>query len=364
MIALLRKRFIIIAMCSVLGVLVLIMAALNIANFISVSHDADHVLHFLADNAGAFPKTDAPMRKPDGFRGFTPESPYVTRFFTVTVDEQGEALAVNTGHIRAVTSDDAVSLAKSVWTSGSKAGYLGDYRYLVNTEPEETMVLFLDNSRELSSFRTFLSLSACVSAFCALAIFLLVWFLSRRAIRPIAESYEKQKQFITDAGHEIKTPLTVIEANTEVIEMEHGSSSWTRSIRNQVERLTALTNSLITLSRMEEANNNIQMTAFSFSDAVLETANTFAAQAKTQNKELTLTVEQGVSYTGDEPSIRRLVSILLDNALKYSPTQSSIILSVKKQGKSLLLSCENTVTEPIEPGSHPELFERFYRRDA
>jgi signal transduction histidine kinase len=182
-------------------------------------------------------------------------------------------------------------------------------------------------------------------------------------MRPIAESYEKQRRFITDASHEIKTPLAIIEANTEVIEMDNGESEWTDSIRNQVKRLTGLTEKLVFLSRMEEEDNPLTMVDFSLSDAVSETAQSFEAVAAAQQKTLTSEIEPRITYHGDEASLRQCVSLLLDNAMKYSTENGAIRLTLSRSGKNITLTLWNSA-QGLTPGKQDILFERFYRPDS
>lgn len=185
---------------------------------------------------------------------------------------------------------------------------------------------------------------------------------SRLAVKPFAESYQKQKRFITDASHEIKTPLTIIEANTEVLNMEYGENEWLKSTSNQVKRLTKLTERLVYLSRMDEEREVLQKTDFSISDAVYEAARSFKAMAKSQNKTLNISVQPNVSYYGDESSIIRLVSLLLENAMKYSDDEGTVSLKFCTNGKNKVLSVKNTVAE-IQKGKLDMLFDRFYRID-
>lgn len=366
MIKKIRKQFILITMCSLVAVFTVIIGFINITSYIRITDKADSLLTYLADNDGYFPKPDKPDRANEKRAAhssrFSLEAPFDTRYFSVIISHTGEVLEINTGNIFAVSSESAVEYAQDVLDSRAERGYQEDYRYSIQAVPEGNMVLFLDNSREMNSFMTFLGASILISVIGILAVFILVMLLSKRAINPIAESYEKQKRFITDAGHEIKTPLTIIAANTEVIVMECGESEWTSSIRNQVKRLTELTNNLVALSRMDETGSALIMTEFSLSDAVLESAEPFMTLAKTNGKSIYTEVEKKVSYHGDEQSLRNLVGILLDNAIKYSSEHSDIFLSLKLQGKAIILSCENSVDE-IEKGSNNELFDRFYRGD-
>mgnify|MGYP001732638610 CR=1 FL=1 len=159
-------------------------------------------------------------------------------------------------------------MAQGLQAAGKTRGYSGSYKYLAQTlDDGSARYIFLDCTRSLNSFRSFLGISALVSLG-GLGAVLLVVLLSRRAIRPMAESYEKQKQFITDAGHEIKTPLTIIDSCTEVIEMEQGERKWTQGIRGQVRRLTALTASLVSLTRMDEAEGRLDMQELALTEVV------------------------------------------------------------------------------------------------
>ena len=159
---------------------------------------------------------------------------------------------------------------------------------------------------------------------------LLVIIFSKRAVRPAIESYEKQRQFITDAGHEIKTPLAIISANTEVIEMTGEETEWTRSIRNQVARLDGLVKDLLHLSRMEEGDVKLVFCDFDMSKAVTEAAQPFEALAKTNSETLELDVAQGIMMNGDEASVRQLTSILVENAVKYAEDNSVIKVALTK----------------------------------
>lgn len=185
---------------------------------------------------------------------------------------------------------------------------------------------------------------------------------SRFAVKLFAESYQKQKRFITDASHEIKTPLTIIDANTEVLNMEYGENEWLKSTSNQVKRLTKLTERLVFLSRMDEEREVLPKTDFSMSDAVYEAARSFKAMAKSQNITLNISVQPNVSYYGDKSSIIRLVFLLLENAMKYSDDEGTVSLKFCTNGKNKVLSVKNTVAE-IQKGKLDMLFDRFYRID-
>ena len=195
------------------------------------------------------------------------------------------------------------------------------------------------------------------------AVLVLLLILSKHIVRPVAESYEKQKQFITDAGHELKTPMTIISADADLAEMECGENQWLTDIRRQARRLTELTNDLIYLSRMEEEQPKLQCIEFPISDVAEEMAGSFQGPAKSQEKDFSTCIQPMLSFTGDEKNIRKLISILLDNALKYSPRGGRMELRLEKQGRALRLTVSNTVGQPLEREKLSHLFDRFYRTD-
>ena len=179
----------------------------------------------------------------------------------------------------------------------------------------------------------------------------------------MAESYEKQRQFITNAGHEIKTPLTIIGADADLLELENGESEWLSDIKHQVTRLTGLTNDLIYLSRMDEERPQLQCIKFSLSDVTEDVVQSFQGPAKAHRKELVTDIQPLLSFTGDEKAIRQLVSVLLDNAVKYSPEGGIISVRLKQEGCFLKLAVSNTTVQPVEKEQLNHLFDRFYRAD-
>lgn len=343
--------------------------------------------------------------------GISPESQFDTRYFTVTINSKGDVENIDTSKIASVSSENAAQYAKKLWKSGKKGdgknGFSESFKYLTVGEGGSTMYIFLSCQRELSTIRTYVLASVGISVFGLAVVFVMIYFFSGKILKPVSESYEKQKRFITDASHEIKTPLTIIDANTEVIEMMEGENEWTSSTRKQVARLTSLTEKLVFLSRMDEEATKLEMLEFSLSDAILDTAEPFKAIARTKGKKLTIDVTDGILYTGDEKTIRQLVSILLDNAMKYSGCSSAsfekgninkknlnktnfnktnlnkttqtqndcvttinpapeIEISLKPSGKNRIITVWNTVDETanIKKGRQDMLFERFYRTDT
>lgn len=369
MIKKLRFKLIAIAMLAMLLVLSVIITAVNGLNYRSIVEEADEILSVLDANGGEFPGKDGDGKtgKKDNPRphaeegGMSVEVPYESRFFSVQVNPLGQVVTAETSHIKAVDDTEAARIARAVLQKGARKEFYGSYRYIVCDTPEGKRVIFLDCTRSLKTFYRFLWSSLGISGAGLAAVFALILAMSSRIVRPVSESYEKQKRFITDAGHEIKTPITIIDADAEVLEMESGTNEWLQDIRTQSQRLRDLTDKLIYLSRMEE-QMRLQTIDFPLSDMVTETAQSFKAVAIKQNKQLLPQVEPMLAFRGDPKAIRQLLSLLLDNALKYSPEGGTIRLSLKKQGKTVTLAVSNPTEELIKEDI-PHLFDRFYRAD-
>lgn len=370
----LKRKFIWISMLSVTLVLTLIMGTINIINYHTTKQRAEHLLNILADNDGIFPNRSGGMKpeeevpeakQPPVMDTFSPEAPFNTRYFTVTLSIQdGQTLIsdTNISNIAAVSSELAHEYAIRLNEKSRLSGYQDNYRYRqVTLSDSSVMYIFLDCEQELQSFRSFLTASLSISLIGLLLIFGLLLISSGYVFRPVAESYEKQKRFITDASHEIKTPLAIIDANTDVIEMEHGSSPWTSSTKKQIERLTALTDKLVLLSKMDERSAETDMQPLNLSELLRDTIASFEAVCNTRNITLTTAIEPDIISMGNADALRQAFTMLTDNALKYS--DGSIQITLQKKGRKALILFTNSVVR-IQPGSHNEFFERFYRPDT
>ncbi len=291
-----------------------------------------------------------------------PEAPYTTRFFLVKLDENEVVTEVSTDFIASVTQEEAEEYARNILDGKREKGYYKNYRFQMISDNNEKIVIFLNCSMELHSARNVLLISCLMGAVCLLIVFLLVLLLSRRAMEPYIRNMERQKRFITDASHEIKTPLTSIATSVDVIEMEHGTDEWIENIHKQTKKMSRMVADLVTLSRLDEENPFPEKTEFSLSDAAWEVAEPFASLAKAQGKTYTQRIEENLTLCGNPDSIRQLISILLDNALKYSDEHGSIRLDVYKvHGKTKIEVFNTCILEDTKNLSR--LFDRFYRPD-
>ena len=326
-----------------------------------------------------------------------------TRFFSVLLTAEESVVRANTDRIYAVDDSAAAGYAKKALEAGGESGWVDEYRYAVTDEGTMTRITFLDCSTSLAQFRQFLRASIIMSLAGLLIIFGFICYFAGRIVKPVAESYDKQKRFITDAGHEIKTPLAIIKANIDVMRMDledieaagktiaagddardprpdaddadvtenaGNISEYTASlseslgdIDSQVDRLTSLTNDLVYLSRMEEAGNALTMTEIPVSDIVAETADSFEALAAERKKTLSIDVTPMLTMQGSSKEIEKLVSILTENALKYSPEGDEVKVSLRKEGKTVVLEVRNKAVDPLSDEDLAHVFDRFYRSD-
>lgn len=372
----LKRKFVLISIGAVALVLLLIMGSINIVNYRDIVVKAEYILDVLANGGGKFPDVPEEDKNGDETTSVSEtakvleteeniEMQYERRFFTVTFISDTE-LVINLDNIAAVDTETAVRYAFELNSKGRSKGFKGYYRYLktaVATENgEKNMYIFLDCNRELLTFYNFLFTSITVSVIGLLLVLMLLIVFSKFAIKPIAESYEKQKRFVTDASHELKTPLTIISANADVLEIEQGGSEWIDSIRNQVMRLKDFTEKLVLLAKMDEEGAPLNKQAFSLSDVVKNSVESFRASIDVGHKTLACDIDSDINYYGDQEMIKVLTDVLIDNAVKYSNDGGTIHVSLKADYNNCIFTVYNTA-EYIDVDKLDMIFERFYRLD-
>lgn len=355
-------------MASLLVVMAVLIVSINLVNLANTGAEIDNILSILSENRGFFPKseeerpseTTQPPREKHPH--MSPETPFETRYFHVFFNDSGNIVRINTGSIAAVDSAAAAEYAKNALNSSKMQGRVDAYIYRIVSYDSETMVVFLDCSRQISSFLSYLAISCVIGAAALILVFLLLLVLSKRFISPMIENMEKQRRFITDASHEIKTPLSVISANIDILELEQGSSEWTKSIKNQTARLDALTKNLLELARLEEDGISLKSALFSLSEAASDSVAAFNAYALKYKKTITAEIAPKVEYNGDEDLIKQLISILLSNAVKYSVEGDNVIFRLSQSQKSTKIEVINR-TESLTSDDAKHIFDRFYRAD-
>ena len=360
MIKKLRTKFIVVATCVVVAVIGSIIGIINAVNYKKVDEDSNKILSVLRENNGTIPLPNFDDKE-NHMPTLPPETPFQTRFFTVTVNGD-EIVSVDASKIFQITEEQAKAQTQEVISSGQVDGYYNDYKIAKISTDSGEMYIFLDCSRDLYFARNFLKTSLIIGLSAIIIIFGLVWFFSSIIVKPIAESYSKQKRFITDANHEIKTPLAIIGATNEVMELKFGENEWSNTINNQVKKLTALTEKLVFLSRMDEENAEIPMAEFNLSETISEVVEPFKNLANVSNKTLNVSIENDLKVVGEVSLVGQLVSILLENAFKYSNKNGTIDLFLSSNGKNRKIIVANT-TDGVDKKNLDKLFDRFYRAD-
>lgn len=362
----LRRKFILISTVSVFSVLLVIFAILYVMNHAQLNHAMDTLVDAIVSNDGVFPKRDKHGQPFPSGGGphmdiITKETPFSTRFFTVWLGKDDHIVRVNVESIFSITEEQSQEYVNYVLEKKRERGWAFDYRFRIFQSGNGRAIVFVNGEMNRMMSDHFLLSALLVLVGSGAAVLVLIIIISKRAVYPVAESYEKQRQFITDANHELKTPLTLILSNLDIVESEVGKNEWIDDMRSEGERMRTLVNQLVILSRMDEDHANLCICPFDLSNAVLDTVSEFQKLAAERNKGLLTKVEPSVEYNGDEGLIRRLLVILLDNAVKYCDDGGEIkVMAYRKHHPTILV--ENTCSY-VESLELERLFDRFYRAD-
>ncbi len=283
----------------------------------------------------------------------------LSTFYAVVFEEDGTVAAVDNGEKDIYTEEELIRIAEEIRADHKSSGRKGDLTFLVRQKDTYTLVAFIDSTVSESGLQTLLRNVLIVGGAAIIVLFLISWYISGRIIRPLEENDRKQKQFISDASHELKTPVSVISANAELLSRELGANEWLSNIQYENDRMGDLVKQLLDLSRAESAES--PMDTVDFSRIVTGEALAFESLAFENEKLLQTEISEGIQLTGNQAQLQQLVSILLDNAVRHAAGKK-IALSLKRQAHAAVLSVANE-SEPIEPDMLEHLFDRFYRVD-
>lgn len=406
----LQKKFIISAMTAVTILLVVLIGGINVFNYLTTSGDNDRLMEMLGnsfenstmwnvnensdntqppqdingtqtatdtssgqdntdnqDNPDFQPPQDNGTKPPDDkknddFGKHDKDAIKSARYAAAAFDTDGNILRTDVTHISSLTEDEVTAIAQTLKDTAAGTGSYNGYLYRISdSRTGGRIIILLDNSMQISSFFTVLFISVGAGIFGWLLMLLLVILLSKKTIAPVARSIEKQKQFVTNAGHEIKTPLAIILANTDAMELHNGENKWSRNIRAQTLRLSGLMQNLLMLAKMDESSAKLPMCSFDISTAAEDTVNAFIEPAALKGVIIEQDIQKGLNINGNRDSIIQLMTVLLDNAVKYTESGGTIRAKLSGSEKNITLSIANT----CEPIDHPEkLFDRFYRGDS
>lgn len=370
MIKKLQKKFISITAIALFIMIFLVMAAINCVFFLQTDRQLDIRLDMLFREQNSVRlqgNTPPPGEKePEQlFPRFEDKLRIRSDGCVVYLDTSGNITEIRQDGAGNYSEEELESIVSELTAESDSDGWYQYYKFRMVSQTDSknqsvTVIGLINASSSLYSVFTMLLISLCIGLISFLSILLIIVLASKHAVKPIAESYAKQKQFVTDAGHELKTPLTVISANNELARMIYGDSEWFDSIDRQVNKLNHLVRSLITLAKMDEEQKPV-FTPFHFSDAVFDTAKSFESLLHSQGKLLTLDIAENITYNGDESKLRQMVSILMDNAVKYCDEKGKV--AVKLTGdRQIRLQVINDYAD-TENFEADKVFERFFRAD-
>ncbi len=288
---------------------------------------------------------------------------YGDRYFEIIVKPDGTTTLL-TRNTDAMTGEEAEELAQEILREEKESGYRDDYRYLVRSDTDGTTVVsLLDCTTDAKSLADLRVITLAVGLLGMLIAFFFILFTSPKAVLPLEESMQKQKRFITDAGHELKTPLSVIATNMDILTMDLGENEWVEGTKKQVSRMKKLVNNLVSLSKMDEQDATLIFETFSISDAAYECFDLYQSVADSAGKRLEAEIAEEIEVKADENSIRQIFSILLDNAIKYAEGDRVIRVRLYREGKKVFFETENEWARNVEPEKLDTLFDRFTRGD-
>lgn len=312
----LQKKFVLVAMTAISVLLVAVIGGINIASYCLLSQQEAVLLERISQNGGrGLPPGEPP---PGAFR--PPDAAVKAmgdRFFVAYCTEEGEILALDLSRVETtITEEEAQQYTAQALEEQQQEGTA--YRIAPDRSQKGWLVVFLDVSTHRYYMLMVAMISLLTGGVCWALMLLLVIALSKRAILPILENMEKQKQFVTNAGHEIKTPLAIIQTNIDAVELYNGENKWSRNIRTQVKRLTGLMQNLLTLAKMEEGGVQFGTAEVYLSQLVEEMLPPFAEAARSREIRLETEIPPQLVRQGNREYLSQLVSILLDNAVKYA----------------------------------------------
>ena len=361
----LRKKIILGVIASVTAVFALTVLLIYLSMMWSAAQRADSLTALIADHNGKLPAFSEYVNSGQDEKlrlyRYNEESPYRLRYFTVFYDENREISKIDIEHIAAVNENAAAQLAETVREYNQTVGYYENYRYRCSDDGKA--VIMLDNSDDLADVGMVTLIITLISVFFIIMITIVFYFLSRIIVKPFEENQRMQKQFITDASHELKTPLAIISANAEVLAYKTGENEWIDNITTQVDRVSGLVNELLTLNRLEEVEEISGIEALNLSELIKHTCESFTEVFRNKKVTLTKDLESNLMYNGNPSQLERLISVLVENASKYASDNGEVKIILNKDIRYTNLTVFNTCE--IDPKTdYTHLFDRFYRPDA
>lgn len=366
MIRQLQKKFVVSCMLAISILLMVVLGGINIFYMVSSDKQTDNLLSTLSEIENSAITQMLPQVRSswDLFSMVvTQDDTLGAIYFVAKTDEKGAVWKVDTTHISSISLNDALEYIQIASLEKKESGKVDGFKYqaMKTVGQRGTTYIFLDVTKQTNTVFSVFILSMGIGIICWLVMLLFVILLSKKAISPIAENIEKQKHFVTDAGHEIKTPLAIIMANTDAMELCLGENKYSSNIRTQTERLKILTEHLLTLAKMEE-QTKVQKNSFSVSDLIEVVFTQFSEQLERKQITFVKHIPQNMKICSNQQQVQMLFDILMENAVKYVNENGTIRATMFLSGKWIIFELSNTAAN-LRQLRLEKIFDRFYRGD-
>lgn len=388
----LKRKFIGFSLTAYLIVFVLITSSILFTNYEKINDRANSISKTIIENGGTipeakYPKNEKNIWKPsddsegssmkenssapnasqaDINKRIEKEALFSTRFFTVKLSEKLQISEINIGNTAAINIDEATAYANEVARDGKilkNEGIADNYKYIVSDTSYGKIIVFIDCGKELQDFYSLAKTAGLVGIISILGVLSVAGILSRKAVAPIVRAYDKQRQFITDVSHELKTPLSIINANNDIIVLENGESRWSTSTSNQIARLNNLIDMLIALAKLEEHGDDKNKVEFSLSKHIEEVVDGLRPMFANRNLKIEMDLRKDIVLEGNPYDFKKLLEIIMENATKYSLEDSTVTISAKADEDEIFLAVCN-LSDGLNEGDYSDIFERFYRLES
>ena len=342
--------------------MILVVSAINFSNWLDIRHELGETLDFLVRFSGPPPQASADRWAGNSRHRWNILSE--SRYFAAIKKDGQMEIVINHMIGGTYSDEDLLTIAGQADSKGNISGRMGDFLYRsITGDGSAVTYVFLNIETRLQRQKRLMVFSLIACLIGILISFFIVVLYSKRVVRPVEENIARMKRFITDASHELKTPLTVISANMDVLALDQPDNTWVRSTQKQTANLRRMVDEMVYLTRIEEADAPLSMQRIELGPLLSDAADPYAAMAEFGGRALVMDIQQGVFVNGDRSALTRLMTILMDNALKYASQNASITVRCIQDGRHALIETLNPIDQPLSRDQCQRLFDRFYRVD-
>ena len=359
-----RRRLITVSMISFLILFTLVISGVFLFSYIQTDRETDRTVQSLLNAPAMAFGSFENERLPGGFDMIPGQIMFPSSYFDIIADRDGTVITSELRGIPEETESDIQDSVRQILSAGKSSGRWGNLKYgMRETEDGKLHIILMNITIQLQMLFSMLRNALVIGAVLMVLLFIILLPVTAKAASLLIQNTEKQKQFITDAGHELKTPVAVIRSNLDVMELLQGKSNWSGNIRSQVDRLDGLVKQLLLLARLDEKQWTGKTVDINFSDELQNEVSIYEETVLQKDLELKTDIARDLRIHAEEGSVRQLIHVLLDNAMQYTPPGGSVRISAGKEKKMLRLEVSNTVD--AFPQIEPErLLDRFTRGDT